>query len=168
MTNFIISFALLSKTTLPITLAWLDKPHVQTYLYGQGLINTQNHLQDFIDGNAKNFEAWIALIDNKPFALLMTSKIKTQDPYKKYCTCNQSETLDVLIGSKSMLGKGLGTKMLKAFIQEQSNVQEWLIDPSATNKRAIKCYEKVGFKSIETFYPDFDPKTLHKLMRLTL
>jgi RimJ/RimL family protein N-acetyltransferase len=48
--------------------------------------------------------------------------------------------------------------MIREFlINHFSNVKRVLIDPEATNKRAIHVYQKVGFKIIEEFIASWHP-----------
>ena len=59
--------------------------------------------------------------------------------------------IDQFIGDKSMIGKGLGTRVIKQFVENlfaESNVIEIITDPEPNNKRAIRAYENVGFKSL--------------------
>lgn len=50
------------------------------------------------------------------------------------------------------IGKGRAATMIRDFLLIQfSNVKKVLIDPEATNTRAIHVYEKVGFKIIGEF-----------------
>ena len=56
------------------------------------------------------------------------------------------------------LGKGIAVQMIQEFLISQfSNVKRVLIDPEATNKRAIHVYQKVGFKIIGEFVASWHP-----------
>jgi len=60
--------------------------------------------------------------------------------------------IDQFIGEENYLNKGVGTKAIKMFIEiirQQHKPKAIIIDPSPENKRAIRCYEKVGFKHYE-------------------
>ncbi|WP_346936611.1 GNAT family N-acetyltransferase [Clostridium sp.] len=60
--------------------------------------------------------------------------------------------IDVFIGETIYQNKGIGTKALTLLIKylfEVKNADVILIDPQTWNKRAIKCYEKCGFKAIK-------------------
>jgi len=65
---------------------------------------------------------------------------------------------DLIIGHADKLGKGLGTRMLRAFVDmlfEDPRVTKVQIDPEPENKRAVGCYRKVGFRDIgEVDTPD--------------
>ncbi|WP_456274424.1 GNAT family N-acetyltransferase [Bacillus sp. AK031] len=56
--------------------------------------------------------------------------------------------MDCFIGEPSLFNKGLGTRMVDLFtdhIIREANPDYIVLDPSITNKRAIRCYEKAGF-----------------------
>jgi RimJ/RimL family protein N-acetyltransferase len=68
----------------------------------------------------------------------------------------------LFIGEEEYLNRGMGTAIMKAFIKKlfyEVGADKIVIDPSETNKRAIKCYEKAdytfvrkAFDGIETLY----------------
>lgn len=56
--------------------------------------------------------------------------------------------LDIWIGPEELLGQGYGTKIMQWAIAEcfaDPRVEEMLIDPLATNTRAHRFYERLGF-----------------------
>jgi RimJ/RimL family protein N-acetyltransferase len=66
--------------------------------------------------------------------------------------------LDLFICELNYLGKGIAVPMIQEFlISHFSNVKRVLIDPEATNKRAIHVYQKVGFKIIGEFIASWHP-----------
>lgn len=56
--------------------------------------------------------------------------------------------LDFYIGEPSSLGKGIGTMALRSFLKTHiySRFSACLVDPERENTRAIKTYERAGFK----------------------
>lgn len=61
--------------------------------------------------------------------------------------------MDIVIGEVSYWNKGIGTEIVQTLIKylfENYNVDIIFIDPQTWNKRAIRCYEKSGFKAIDT------------------
>jgi hypothetical protein len=138
-------------------------PHVNEWFYGPGLERTRKHLSSYVVGSAGNFDPWIAYLDKEPFALIMSSKIRQANPYKKYSKVKNCQTLDLLIGPREFLSRGLGTRVIKQFIKQHPTVEQWLIDPELTTQKAIHCYKKIGFKPIEEFIPNFNPR-MHLMM----
>ena len=65
---------------------------------------------------------------------------------------HNSYGMDIVIGDKSYWNKGLGTKVLRElcdylFTKEQADII--FIAPQTWNERAIRTYEKVGFKKMK-------------------
>ena len=57
--------------------------------------------------------------------------------------------IDQSLANASQLGKGLGTKLVRALVELLFNdpeVTKIQTDPSPSNLRAIRCYEKAGFE----------------------
>lgn len=57
--------------------------------------------------------------------------------------------IDQFIGEAAWLGKGLGAAMGTAFsnwLLAQTNTEKVITDPSPHNMRAIRCYQKAGFR----------------------
>ncbi len=148
---------------------WLKQPHVTKWFYGQGLQNTFNHLDEFLQG-ASQAHYWLGLDKNHPFAFLITSFVsKPNDELTPWCLLNGDViTLDMLIGDENYLGKGLSHLLIKEFLISQfPKVVEVLIDPEATNVKAIHVYQKVGFKILGEFIPSHSPHP-HYMMRLDM
>lgn len=62
---------------------------------------------------------------------------------------NSSVVIGIFIGDKKLWGKGYGydaVKVLIEFIFLQMNINKIKLSVYAFNERAIKCYEKCGFK----------------------
>lgn len=60
--------------------------------------------------------------------------------------------IDIWIGSENDLGKGYGTEIMQQSLTRCflcPEVKTVLIDPIASNLRAIKFYERIGFKYLE-------------------
>ncbi|MEP6836339.1 MAG: GNAT family N-acetyltransferase [Gemmatimonas sp.] len=59
--------------------------------------------------------------------------------------------IDQFLGNPHQLGQGLGSAMVRAFIEkvfrDDATVTRIQTDPSPDNARAIRCYEKAGFRA---------------------
>jgi RimJ/RimL family protein N-acetyltransferase len=146
---------------------WLYLPHVAVWFYGDGLRNTLTHLDEFLQ-RATPFKYWIAFDKEHPFAFLITTKVEKKDAELASWRSEEGEaiTLDMLIGDLNYLGKGLSTSLIHEFLKTQfPSISEVLIDPEATNLRAIHVYKKAGFIPLGEFIPAHSPN-LHYMMRL--
>lgn len=62
---------------------------------------------------------------------------------------NRHADIGIFIGDRTFLGKGYGTdamKTLTAFVFDEMNMHKLRLDVYAFNERAIRCYEKCGFR----------------------
>lgn len=171
-------FDSLTKPYQSVVLSWLAKPHVAEFYYGDGVKNTIDNIKLYCDGINDNgryvFDHWLAFFKDKPIGFLMTTPVigpfDAKDDYNKWFVDGKNiHTLDVLIGEETYLGKGLASEMITSFIKDKfSKADYFLIDPSASNSKAIHVYEKVGFRKIDEFYPAFDPTVKHIMMRASV
>lgn len=130
----------------PLVHEWLLQPHIAEWIHGIGLKNTLNSSEEFFQGKS-DITYWIAYDKDIPFAFLITSP-----------EGNDATTLDLFICDLNYLGKGIAVPMIREFLISQfPNVKRILIDPEATNKRAIHVYQKVGFKIIGEFIASWHP-----------
>lgn len=170
-------FTQVTKEYKETILDWFKEEHVNEFYYGEGLQNTLHNLNLYCQGINDNglytFDHWIAFYDEVPFGFLITSSVtgpyNPNDNYNKwFIEGKQTFTLDLLIGPKEFLGKGLAQRMIQAFILDQfSNADYFIIDPAKSNSKAIHVYEKAGFIKVDEFCPAYDPIP-HIMMRLVV
>lgn len=146
--------------------SWLALPHVAQWFYGQGLENTLKHLDEFLAGSSFA-QYWLAFDKDHPVAFFITS---AADEKLKRWRAEEGDaiTLDMLIGDIDYLGKSLSPILIREFLLSQfPHVKEVLIDPEATNTRAVHVYQKVGFSIVGEFIPSHSPHP-HYMMRLSM
>lgn len=69
--------------------------------------------------------------------------------YNKIHPRDKKVELDIIIGPKEYLGKGYGTDALKTliiYLFDDFNINKIWIEARANNSRAVKAYQKIGFK----------------------
>lgn len=112
-------------------------------------------------------EPYIAEIAGQPFAFMQCYRLTDED-YRSY-GYSIEETIygiDQFIGKPELFGKGYGTQMVTdflSFIFNERGADAVTVDPELTNPRAIRCYEKCGFKKIKQI--DVDRKWLMGITR---
>jgi len=62
--------------------------------------------------------------------------------------------LDLFIGEPGCSGRGLGPRIIEEFLRDivfaRPGIEYCLVGPSPDNGRAIRAYEKVGFRHVAT------------------
>lgn len=168
-----ITFHHATKDSESLILSWFKEEHVKAWFHGDGLKSSIKGLKEFINGDRAGYICWIACYDDVPFAYLITSRVteeETKEPdnvLAKWILPNKKMlTIDILIGEKDYLGKGMAAAMLKVFIKDVfPDVDRFFIDPESTNTKAIHVYKKVGFEQIDSFIASWHPVP-HTLMKL--
>lgn len=161
------SFAPVQPGQRSLVHSWLVSPHAREWFYGEGLQNTFHHLDAFLAGETLS-QYWLGLDRGIPFAFFITSTVvKPKDPLTRWCKAQgKTITLDMLIGEANYLGKGLASRLIQEFLDKVfPHADEVLIDPEASNTRAIHVYKKAGFVVLGELIPSHSPN-LHFMMRL--
>jgi RimJ/RimL family protein N-acetyltransferase len=106
---------------------------------------------------------YIAIIDEEPVGYIQYFRVNDSDRahFPGVNIPESSIGFDLFIGNPAYLNKGLGTQLIKDFISFvrvlEPHCSTIIIDPAPDNIRAIKCYEKVGFKKIGLFNTPYGP-----------
>lgn len=156
------------KSDLPLIYGWLARPHIAEWIHGDGLQNTLNGLKNFVEGQPTAGAYWVAHLNETPFAFLISSKRDINEPELAAISLagNCTVGLDIFIGDVNMTGKGFGALLIKDFLLTNfPNATDFVIDPEATNSRAIRAYEKVGFQIVGEFVAPWHP-VKHYLMHV--
>jgi RimJ/RimL family protein N-acetyltransferase len=139
----------LTVNDFPLLLTWLTKPHVKEWW---------NDGDDTLEKVARHYGRQSAT--NERFILLyhLDAQDKDGQPvgYLQYeIDAAGVASIDQFIGEETLLNRGIGTqaiKLLLAHIQAHHPLRVVTVDPSPANKRAIRCYEKVGFQHDATLH----------------
>lgn len=144
--NIVFRFTPVESSQRDLLHRWFEQKHIKEWMHGVGLQNTLNGLEKFFLGESTT-TYWIGYDKDTPFAFLITSS-----------EGKDATTLDLFICDPNYLGKGVAVPMIKEFLRSQfSHVKRVLIDPEATNTRAIHVYQKVGFKIVREFIASWHP-----------
>ncbi|MEK6731403.1 MAG: GNAT family N-acetyltransferase [Pseudomonadota bacterium] len=154
-----IEFKKLTKNDMPLFKEWAKQPHVKNTWFQEGY-ETLDKYESKIAGNGVDYP-FIIFFDNKPIGYIQASDLYA---YRTLCptlkgvfTHEDSGTFcfDLFIGEEDYLNKGYGTEIVKSFVDKlltEFKTKKILIDPACSNKRAIRCYEKAGFKVMRKQY----------------
>ncbi|WP_341519562.1 GNAT family N-acetyltransferase [Bacillus paramobilis] len=133
---------------------WLTDPEVLQYYEGrdnpQSVEMVLNH---FIHNPNSHEKRCLIEFDAVPIGYIQMYPIDSE--WKTLYGYEESQNvwgMDQFIGEPTYWGKGIGMKLVQAaitYIMENTGAEAIAMDPKVNNERAIKCYEKCGFKKVK-------------------
>ena len=97
----------------------------------------------YFDGTAPELGRFVLILfDGEPVGQVSYNDIHERDGRKQV-------ELDIWMRSEECCGKGYGTDALDAlcrYLHERFGVEQFMVQSTASNPRAIRAYEKVGFR----------------------
>jgi RimJ/RimL family protein N-acetyltransferase len=148
-------FRPLTAADLPLIATWLRRPHVAEWW--DGPIALEPGLRQFLAvlegeaiGYVQSYQAVASHCDGWWLEVI--------DP--------GVHGIDQFLADAARLGQGIGTQMVRAFVAElftDPRVTRVQADPSPANGRAIRCYEKAGFRRLRQIVtPDGPALVMHR------
>lgn len=135
---------------------WLTDNELLQFVYGPSVKFT-------LGGIKKKYRHRVLGIDKDGVMACFFSYKKVDVGYMQYYPAGKPEDyqlesvenvwgIDMWIGEKDYWGKGIGSKVLNLmsdYLIENRRAVKVVIDPHTDNQRAIRAYEKAGFKKVK-------------------
>lgn len=136
-------FRPMTADDLPMIRGWLGHPHVVEW-WGDpdeqfGLVSG--------DMSEPAMDQYIVAADEQPFAYLQCYRLTDWnidfEPQPK-----GTRGIDQMIGPPEMIERGHGSAMIRLFCDDclRAGTPRMVVDPDPDNARAIRAYEKAGFR----------------------
>lgn len=151
-----INFEKMTKDHLSLWEKWITFPHVKEVWFIDGY-ETSDYIHSKINDNGHTVP-FIIYLDDFPIGYIQYCDLyayRTLTPKPKGLFTNENSgtfCIDLFIAESDLLNKGYGTEIIKKFTNKLINelgAKKILIDPASSNKRAIRCYQKAGFKILK-------------------
>lgn len=155
-----ISFRKAIKSDEKLLKDWFNKSHVKEFWDNSD--EMWQNVVSYLNENKVLYDYSIGLFENTPYCLIITSDALENDPNAPGSDNHllpyiephgKTITIDFMIGEEKFLGTGLSYITLNKFTDTQEGVSSFLIDPEASNTKAIHVYEKAGFKKVGSYTP---------------
>jgi RimJ/RimL family protein N-acetyltransferase len=144
----VLYFRPLAPTDYPLLLDWLARPHVKEW-WDDG--------DDTLEKVALHYEEADGDEQVERFILMWTradgAEAEPIGYFQWYLLSDGSAGIDQFIGEEHLLNHGIGTQAIRQFLAmliARHEPRRFIIDPDPRNRRAIRCYEKAGFRYYET------------------
>jgi len=156
-----LSFQPVAADDLPLLAQWMDTPHWRQW-WGDPE-EELGFIRDMIEGRDTT-RPFLFLVDGRPVGYIQywfighhQNEVWVKDNPWLMALPSDAIGVDLSIGAPEDLSKGYGSLALKAFVAmlRSEGFENIIIDPDPNNGRAVRAYEKAGFRSI----PELEGKT---------
>jgi AacA4 family aminoglycoside N(6')-acetyltransferase len=151
----LVQLRLMTQDDLPMLHTWLNRPHIVAW-WGNEQPSFEEVQAKYLPRvlTANNVTPYIGLLEGRPFAYAQSYvALGSGDGWWEDQTDPGVRGIDQLIAEPELLGRGLGTRLVKALVErlfQDRAVTRIQTDPAPNNARAIRCYEKAGFRRVKT------------------
>ena len=160
-----IDFEPLRADHLELVCAWLDRPHVR--LWWRDPEESLGHAEDSLAGRDPT-TYYVIVVDSRPVGLIETYLVSDNPEWEEVVGPGEGLAgVDLLIGEKDAIGRGLGPRVLEQFAREvvfaRPETEGCVATIEEANRRSWRAFEKAGFRHVRDVEEDGLP---HRLMRL--
>lgn len=152
-----VTLRLLVAEDLPMLHDWLNRPHIVEWWGGEAARPTLDEVLDEYRPEAlaqHGVTPYIALLGDAPIGYAQSYvAMGSGDGWWEGETDPGVRGIDQSLAHAEQLGKGLGTELVRALVRRlfaDPAVTAIQTDPAPHNARAIRCYEKAGFRQVDT------------------
>lgn len=141
-------FRAVTEADLPMLEAWLAEPHVAEWWDDPASeIASIREAMESIET-----EPLIVEFDGRPIAYLQSYDPHLEDGHPYQDQPFGTLGIDISIGLPDLVGKGHGSAIVRQFSDMlfEEGCPRVIIDPHPDNARAIRAYEKAGFRAFDT------------------
>jgi RimJ/RimL family protein N-acetyltransferase len=144
-----LKFRKVTKDDIPLMHIWFNEAHVQKF-YSLRPWTEEEVLAKLLPNieEKKPLFGYIALLDGTPVGYLQYCRVKDFPwPEQDLDDIENGVGLDIFIGEAHWIGRGLGPKIIDAFLKEflMPTYHFVVVDPDVDNRASIKMFEKCGF-----------------------
>ena len=157
----VVTFRPLAVDDLPRLWAWLARPHVAEW-WGDAPATLPELAAEYAEvlAGAASQQAFLAEVRGTPIGFIQAYQAVAchAEGWWRDEHAPGVRGIDQFLAEAEQLGQGLGTAMVRAFVGRlfaDPAVTRVQTDPDPSNRRAIRCYAKAGFRSVgEVDTPD--------------
>ena len=137
-------FRPMSEADLPLMKRWLAEPHVKQW-WGD-----TNEQFEIVSGDleVEAMDQFIVAKDDRPFGYLQCYNPEVWPDNGLGVHPKDTRGIDQFIGEPDMVDRGHGSAFIRSFIDRllDGGAARVITDPDPANARAIRAYEKAGFR----------------------
>ena len=144
-----------ADSDLPLMYKWLTDDRVLEYYEGRDVRFTMDTLADHYHEEIPDGFRVIIEYRNVPIGYGQVYRLSGElfDEYDYPNNGHIAFAMDQFVGEPEYWSRGIGTTFLKLmadYLKEQKAAEIILLDPHKNNHRAVRAYEKAGFKIVKS------------------
>jgi len=148
---------------LPLLLYWDEQPHTVA-----SDPNDDWNWAEELPRKPEWREQLVAELKGRPIGFVQIIDPVREETHYWGAVSHNLRTIDIWIGEATDLGKGYGTEIMRLALEKcfaNPQVVAVLLDPLVSNVRAIRFYERLGFRFVEKRWFDEDFCAVYRLDR---
>jgi aminoglycoside 6'-N-acetyltransferase len=163
----VIAFEPLQRQDLSLLRDWLGRDHVRRW-YGRDSIDKSiGHYEDALAGRDPS-DNYIITLDARPIGMIQTYLVSDHPEWEAIVQVGSGVAgVDLLVGEEELTGRGLGPRILEAFVGDvvfgNPTTHACVATVDEDNRRSWRAFEKAGFEYVRDVEEEGRP---HRLMRL--
>lgn len=150
---------------------WTQRPHAVRWYGDHGSYDdVVSHYSPALEGRDPT-DHYIIVADGAPVGMVQTYVVADYPDYAELIGVTDRETagVDIIIGEEELTGKGLGTEVLRRFVDEivfaRFETTRCVADPDVSNVASVRAFEKAGFHAVKEFVEDPGDGQVHALVQ---
>jgi aminoglycoside 6'-N-acetyltransferase len=146
-------FRPVTERDLPMIAVWLAEPHVAEWWDDPE--KELDQIREHID--SISVEPLIVELHGTPIGYLQSYDPHLEDGHPYSDQPFGTLGIDLSIGRPELVGRGHGPAIVRQFVAQlfEEGAPRVIIDPDFANARAIRAYEKAGFRAIDRRQSDY-------------
>jgi RimJ/RimL family protein N-acetyltransferase len=163
----VISFRPLTADDLPELHRWLQREHVKRWWRDhETLDEVTAHYLPSIQGSEPS-DHYVILVDARPAGMVETYLVAEHPEYDALVRAGVGVAgVDILIGEEDLTGRGIGTEVLRQFVDEivfgRAETFACIAGVEIANTASLRAFAKAGFAPVRDYEEDGRP---HRLLR---
>jgi AacA4 family aminoglycoside N(6')-acetyltransferase len=150
-----VTLRLMTEQDIPMLYDWLNRPHIVEWWGGESarpsLEDVYTKYRPRVLANER-VTPYIAMLGQVPIGYAQSYiALGCGDGWWEDETDPGVRGIDQSIADPDLLGKGVGTRLVRTLVDmlfRDPSVSKIQTDPAPTNLRAIRCYQKAGFRVV--------------------
>jgi len=158
----VIEFRSLTEDDLLLVEQWLRREHVARW-WRDEIDESIAEYRAALEGREPT-DHYLIVGDGQPVGMIQTYLAADYPEWEEIVQVGPGVAgVDIMIGEEELLGRGLGPRILAAFVRDFVKAPAVVATVEEENRRSWRAFEKAGFRHVRDVEEDGLP---HRLMRL--